>query len=220
MPSRVLVWDAPVRLFHWALAALVVFSFVTGKLGGGWMAWHLKSGYCILTLLLFRLAWGFAGGTTARFAGFVRGPRAALEHVRAIVARRLAPHAGHNPLGGWSVLAMLAALLTQATAGLFADDEISTQGPLSIKASSALVARMNWVHEYNQWVIVGLVAMHVIAIAVYQWGLKVNLVGPMVHGTALLEEANPAARPGSNVLAAILLAVMAGFVYWLVVVFP
>ena len=220
MPSRVHAWDAPVRLFHWLLAALVVFSFVTGKVGGDWMAWHLRSGYCILTLLLFRLGWGFAGGTTARFAGFVRGPRAAMEHARAIVARRLVPHAGHNPLGGWMVLAMLAALLTQASAGLFADDEISIQGPLSIKASSAWVARMNWVHEYNQWVIVGLVAMHVIAIAVYQWGLKVNLVGPMVHGTALLEEASPAARPGSNVLAAVLLAAAAAFVYWLVTIYP
>src|SRR5687768_6923270 len=121
MSVRVHAWDAPVRLFHWALAALVVFSYVTGKLGGGWMAWHMKSGYCILTLLLFRLAWGFLGGTTARFAGFLRGPRAAVEHVRAIASRRLAARAGHNPLGGWMVVAMLAALLTQATAGLFAD---------------------------------------------------------------------------------------------------
>jgi cytochrome b len=220
MPARVHAWDAPVRLFHWALAALVVFSFVTGKLGGGWMEWHLRSGYSILTLLLFRVAWGFAGGTTARFTGFVRGPRAALEHVRAIVGRRLAAHAGHNPLGGWMVLAMLAALLTQAGSGLFADDEISTQGPLSIKASSALVGRMSWLHEYNQWVIVALVVLHVIAIAVYQWGLKVNLVGPMVHGTALVDANHPAAKPGSNVLAAVILAAAAAFVYWLVAIYP
>src|SRR5687768_17603225 len=120
MSVRVHAWDAPVRLFHWLLATLVVFSYVTGKVGGDWMAWHLRSGYCILTLLFFRVAWGFAGGTKARFAGFVRGPRAALEHVRAIAGRRLAAHAGHKPLGGWMVVAMLLALLTQATAGLFA----------------------------------------------------------------------------------------------------
>jgi cytochrome b len=85
---RVAVWDLPVRLFHWALAVLVVFSFVTGKLGGNWMQWHVKSGCCILALLLFRLAWGVVGSSSARFAGFVRGPRAAIDYARTLLARR------------------------------------------------------------------------------------------------------------------------------------
>ena len=201
MPARVPVWDAPVRLFHWELAILVVCSFVTG------------------TLLLFRLAWGVVGSSTARFSGFVRGPRAALGYARALVARQPPHHSGHNPLGGWMVVAMLLMLLVQVSSGLFADDEISTQGPLSIKVSSAFVARMNWVHEFNKWVIVAAASLHVIAIATYQWGLKVNLIGPMVHGGSATDTTG-APRAGSNVLAAILLAVMAGFVYWLVVVYP
>jgi len=217
MPQRVAVWDVPVRLFHWALAILVVFSFVTGKLGGNWMAWHVRSGFCILTLLLFRIAWGVVGSSTARFSGFVRGPRAVLAYARALLARQPPHLAGHNPLGGWMVVAMLLMLLVQVTSGLFADDEISTQGPLSIKASSAFVARMNWVHEFNKWVIVAAASLHVIAIAAYQWGLNVNLIGPMVHGGSA---DTPGAKAGSNVVAAILLAVSAAFVYWLVVVYP
>jgi cytochrome b len=217
---RVAVWDLPVRLFHWALAVLVVFSFVTGKLGGNWMQWHVKSGCCILALLLFRLAWGVVGSSSARFAGFVRGPRAAIDYARTLLARRPVAHAGHNPLGGWMVMAMLAMLLVQTGSGLFADDEIMTQGPLSVKASSAVVARMNWIHEFNKWLIVGAVALHVAAIATYQWGLKVNLVGPMVHGSGTLDPSVPAPRLGSSVLAAILLALSGAAVYWLVAVFP
>ena len=219
-PGRIPIWDVPVRLFHWVLALLVVCSFTTGKLGGGWMEWHIRSGYCILTLLVFRLAWGLVGSSSARFAGFVRGPRAALAYARDLAARRVPHLAGHNPLGGWMVLLMLAMLMVQAGSGLFADDEISTQGPLSIKASSALVARMNWVHEFNQWVIVAAVALHVIAIAAYHWVLKVNLVGPMLHGRADIDAAEPAPSVGSNTTAAILFGAAAAAVYWLVAIYP
>ena len=184
--TRVAVWDLPVRLFHWALAVLVVFSFVTGKVAGSGIEWHMKSGDAILALLLFRLAWGVVGSQTARFAGFVRGPRAGLDYLKAMLARRHPQVLGHNPLGGWMVLFMLALLVVQATTGLFVDDEIATQGPLAGKVSNALVSRLTTLHRYNEWVIAGAVVLHLAAIATYYWGLRVNLVGPMVHGTAVL----------------------------------
>ena len=217
---RILVWDAPVRLFHWALAALVVFSFVTGKIGGDWLGWHMRSGYTILTLLLFRLAWGFVGSDTARFASFVRGPGTALAYARTIAAGAHRRVPGHNPLGAWAVLAMLAALLLQATSGLFVDDEIMTRGPLAVKASEATVGRMSALHSYNEWVILALVVLHLAAIASYYFAWRTDLVRPMVHGYMDLPvaAAQPARRPAW--LAALLLAAAAGFVYWLVVVFP
>ena len=218
MGGRIRMWDAPVRLFHWTLAGLVVFSFVTGKLGGSWMQWHLKSGYCILALLLFRLAWGVAGSDTARFSQFVRGPGAALDYARATWARRSPVVAGHNPLGGWMVMLMLAALLLQATTGLFADDDIATQGPLAAKVSNATVARLTAIHQWNGWVIAGAVALHVLAIGFYQWGLKVDLAGPMFHGGEL-----PGGREekrGSNALAVGLFAAASAAVYYLVVIYP
>lgn len=219
MAARLPVWDAPVRIFHWALAALVVFSYTTGKLGGDWLPWHMRSGYCILALLLFRLVWGIVGSDTARFASFVRGPRAALAYTRALLARRPARFPGHNPIGGWMVLAMLAALMVQAGSGLFADDEIATQGPLAVKVSNALVARMTRIHDLNQWVIVGAVALHVVAIAIYQWGLRMDLIGPMFHGSAAID-APVQPRRASNALAAVVLATAAAGVYWLVAVYP
>ena len=125
---RILVWDLPVRLFHWLLVMLVIVSFVTGELGGTWMQIHLWSGYTILGLLLFRLAWGFIGGHHARFSSFVRGPNAVRRYARTLWDRSAPRHLGHNPLGGWSVLAMLLLLLFQVATGLFANDDIFTQG--------------------------------------------------------------------------------------------
>lgn len=219
-PKRIAVWDFPTRAFHWALAALVLFSFTTGRIGGTWMAWHLRSGYAILALILFRIAWGFVGSDTARFAGFVRGPRAVLGHARRLLAgdRRFA--IGHNPLGGWMVLAMLAATAFQASTGLFADDEIATQGPLAVKVSDAVVSRMSALHAANQWVMVALVALHVVAIAVYRWAWDVRLAGPMVSGWTDAPGAVAAPRMRSPWIALALLALCALAVYWLVEIYP
>ena len=222
MAGRIFAWDLPVRLFHWALTALVVFSYVAGKIGGGWMEWHLKSGYAILALLLFRLAWGVAGSATARFSDFVRGPRAAIGHARDLCAGRRPFIVGHNPLGGWMVLLLLAILLVQAVTGLFADDEIATQGPLAVKVSSALVARMSAIHAYNSWVIVGVVAVHVAAVLFYQWYLKIDLMRPMISGWKALHPGMRAVDPkrASTARAVVLLAIAASLVYVLVVVYP
>ena len=105
MASRIPVWDAPVRLFHWALAAFVLFSYATGKIGGYWLEWHMRSGYAILALLAFRIAWGIVGSETARFASFLRGPRATLDYARHLFAHKGPMAAGHTPTGGWMIVA-------------------------------------------------------------------------------------------------------------------
>jgi cytochrome b len=221
-PDRIRVWDLPTRIFHWALAILVIFSFATGKIGGGWMDWHLKSGYAILALLLFRLGWGILGSQTARFTHFVRGPRAAIAFARATFGGNHPLTLGHNPMGGWMVVFMLALLVAQASSGLFADDEIATQGPLAVKVSNALVAKMTSFHYYNGWTIVAAVALHVIAVATYQWALKVDVLRPMVSGWKVVP---PGLRPpeperAAVWLAAAFLAIAAALVYALVVIYP
>jgi cytochrome b len=204
-------WDLPTRVFHWTLATLVVFSFTTGQIGGAWMAWHLRSGYAILALLLFRLAWGVAGSPNARFTSFLRGPRAVAAHWREMLSGARAYPAGHNPMGAWMVVVLLATLLLQAGTGLFSDDESSHQGPLAVKVSNAVVERMSLIHGWNGWVIAGAVALHVAAVLFYQWGLKVDLIRAMVAGR---NDARLARR------ATILFAIACGAVYALVVVYP
>lgn len=205
------MWDFPTRLFHWLLALLVVFSYLTGKAGGPWLDWHMKSGYVILALLLFRLAWALVGPPNARFTSFLRGPRTALKYARALVAGNPSRVEGHNPLGGWMVVVMLAAFAFQAATGLFSDDDSSHSGPLAVKVSDAVVDRLSTLHYYNQWLLVALVALHVIAIGWYQWRLKMDLVTPMVLGRV---------DAGTSAFGAVLLAVAAALVYWLVVVYP
>ncbi len=217
-PGRIPIWDVPVRLFHWALALLVVFSFVTGKVGGALLEWHMRSGFCILTLLIFRIAWGIVGSDTARFVQFVRGPAAGLAYAREVIAKRKPVVLGHNPLGGWMVVAMLAILVTQAISGLFVDDEISTQGPLAVKVSNAFVSRMSALHHLNQWLVAAAVALHVSAIAYYHWGLGSNLVAPMLDGGASPE--GVPRRAASSALAVVLLAIAGAAVYYLVIVYP
>ena len=118
------------------------------------------------------------------------------------------------------VVALLLILGAQAFSGLFVDDEIATQGPLYGKVSGAWVQKMNALHSYNEWVIVGAVVLHVVAVLVYQFGLRVNLIGPMVHGRGVVPAGVAPPSRGSSVLAAVLMAAAGAFVYWLVVVYP
>jgi cytochrome b len=182
-PDRpVLVWDFPTRIFHGSLIALVIVSFVTGKIGGLWMQYHKWSGYTILGLVVFRLAWGFVGGRYARFSAFVRGPGGVLRYARAMWRRDAPRYLGHNPLGGWSVLAMLTALLVQAVTGLFANDDIFTTGPLYPWISKATSDWLTHIHRLNQNIILLLVSVHVLAILFYLIVKHDNLIKPMITG--------------------------------------
>ncbi|MFZ5538939.1 MAG: cytochrome b/b6 domain-containing protein [Pseudomonadota bacterium] len=214
--APVRIWDLPTRLFHWSLALLVVFSVTTAKIGGNWMDWHMRSGYAVLALLVFRLLWGFAGARSALFAQFVRGPRAVLAYLRAPRGAGERP-AGHNPLGGWSVLALLAALLVQASTGLFANDEIATEGPLSKLVSGATSSVMTRIHRLNQNAIYALVALHLAAIAYYFFAKRENLVVPMVTGDKRGVAAEPAQDDAlMRARAAVLALLAAGLVAYVV----
>lgn len=181
---KIRVWDLPTRLFHWTLAALVTGSFVSVKLGN--MVWHGRLGYAVLALLLFRLVWGFAGGGYSRFSAFVRGPGSVMAYLRG------ASHGpGHNPLGALSVLAMLAALLFQASSGLFTNDDIAFEGPLSHRVSGALSSLLTTWHRLNENILIALVVVHVAAIVYYRLRLRQDLIGPMLTGDALLSRPYP-----------------------------
>ncbi|RAU20175.1 cytochrome B [Paramagnetospirillum kuznetsovii] len=171
----VVVWDLPIRLFHWCLAALVAVALVSGHLDK--LTPHMKAGTLILALLLFRLGWGVVGSPTARFAQFVGGPG----RIRAYLDGTWTG-LGHNPLGALSVLAMLALLLVQAGSGLFATDDIATDAPLAWMVSSAVTKRLSTLHRLGSWAVVALVAAHLAAIAFYRIKKGKNLVAPMISG--------------------------------------
>lgn len=220
MTRIVKVWDLPVRLFHWSLVLLVVASFATGKLGGNWLEWHFRSGYCILALLLFRVAWGLAGSQTARFSDFVHGPARVLGYARSLLAGRTQFHAGHNPMGGLMVVLMLVLLLVQATTGLFVDDEIANRGPLADKVSGSVVSLFTTIHRTNINIIVASVALHIAAALFYLVVKKDNLIKPMITGAKAIPDDHPAPSLSGLAPAAIFIAAAAAFVVWLVQFYP
>ena len=215
LEKRVLVWDLPTRLFHWSIVILVVICVVTGKLGLDWLEVHMISGYGVLSLVLFRLVWGFVGGRHARFASFVRGPAVVGRHIADLLKKDAPRHLGHNPLGGWSVMAMLGALLLQASTGLFATDDIFTEGPLyplATKAASDLLTR---IHRWNADAIIVLVAIHVLAIGFYLVVKHENLIKPMINGRKIWRDPAPPAD-GNLRAAAVIAGLCAGVVILIV----
>ena len=212
------VWDLPTRLFHWALAVSVVAAVVSAKIGGNAMVWHFRFGYVVLTLVAFRLLWGFAGGHWSRFAAFVPTPGRVVRYLRGTPAPGESFDAGHNPLGALSVLALLAVLAAQVGTGLVADDEIANVGPLNrFVAIDTGLAATSYHKDIGQWLLIGLVVLHVAAIVVYLLRRR-NLVAPMIHGDKTLPPSLPASADtlATRLFAAVLLAGCAVVVNWLV----
>ncbi len=189
MKKIIRVWDLPLRLFHWLLVFCIVGSLISVNLGGNAIEWHARFGYCILTLLLFRITWGFIGSTHARFTSFFPTRQGLLNYLQGKGPEYL----GHNPLGALSVFALLFALSLQVATGLFVDDEIAFQAPFAKYVSNATVSLLSRIHEANQVVIYILIAIHIAAIIYYKKFKGKNLVKPMLNGDKEIdpsEEAN------------------------------
>ena len=175
------VWDLPTRIFHWLLAFCVISLVITGMRGGSAMEWHLKLGYTVLTLLIFRVVWGFIGGHWSRFKQFFYSPITILRYLRG--HSKPEHDVGHNPLGSLSVWGLLFILGAQIATGLMSDDEIATQGPLVKFVSGAWSNLATSYHKHwGKWIIMLLVCLHVAAILFYFFKKKENLIRPMLHG--------------------------------------
>ncbi len=175
------VWDLLTRLFHWTLVALMIAQWLTAE-NDSTMGYHIWGGYAVLTLVLFRLIWGFVGSDTVRFHDFVRGPGAALEYVKALLRGETPLYLGHNPMGGWSIVAMLGLLLIQAGTGLFANDDITTEGPLYAWVSKGTSDWLTTIHKFNFNLLLLVIAVHISAVLFYLLVKRENLIHPMLSG--------------------------------------
>lgn len=213
--KKVRVWDLPTRVFHWSLVLCTLGLAASGLIGGSAMFWHLRLGYAVLTLLMFRLVWGLVGGRWSRFGAFIYAPRSIINYLR---GKGKPEHSiGHSPIGAGSVFAILAILLAQVGSGLMSDDEIAFAGPLTSFVSNATVGlATNYHANIGKWLLLALVILHVSAVLFYLWR-KDNLISPMVHGDKELRLAALPSRDdtASRVLALLILSACATFVYWL-----
>jgi cytochrome b len=206
---RVPVWDLAVRVNHWLLALAVAVAFVTAKIGDDLMVWHGRAGLAVLGLVVFRIVWGFIGTTHARFASFVRGPAAIRAYLRGQWSG-----VGHNPLGALAVVSLLALFLVQASTGLFANDDISYQGHLYALVSDAVSGRLTGIHKLFEPLLIGLVAIHVAAIAYYLRVKKTNLVKPMITGWKEVSDESAQPRRGGGLGAFVVASIIAAAVVY------
>lgn len=201
---RTRVWDLPTRLVHWSLVAGIAFSWWTAETGR--LEWHRWSGYTLLGVLLYRIYWGFAGGSTARFGNFIRGPRAVATYLRGTWTAM----PGHNPLGALSVLALLGLLSLQIVLGLFAVDVDGIEsGPLSLYVSfDTGRACAEW-HDTVFDALLLLIGLHIVAVLYYLLFRRQNLIGAMITGSRRFDRAMEPMKPASfaRLVAGIVIAV-------------
>ena len=178
------IWDLTVRLFHWALVVavcLALFSGTQDKMMTGYDTMHVNAGVTVLILAIHRLLWGLVGSETARFSSFLAGPKTVLAYLKAVKNGEPFDYVGHNPLGGWSVFAMLLLLLAQPMMGLFSTDAMFFDGPLAAKAGD-MAGQITAIHRITGWTLLGLIILHVGAVLYYGLVKRTDLVRPMVTG--------------------------------------
>jgi cytochrome b len=210
--ERQLVWDLPVRLFHWLLVLLLAASWLTAELGR--MDLHHYAGYGIATLVLFRVAWGIVGPRYARFTSFIAGPRRVLGYLRGWLGGGAHEPAGHTPPGGWMILVLLALLAAQVATGMVNSHDGLDAGPWHWAAPTALREFGNAWHQRLFDLLLVCAVVHVVAVLLYRLRPGIDLIGPMFTGRKWTAEP-PIAGSRLWLAAALLLAAAAAV--WLVV---
>jgi cytochrome b len=202
-PRIVLVWDIPIRVFHWLIVVLVAAAYATWRLN--WMVWHGRVGDALLTLLLFRLLWGFFGGEIARFSRFLTSPRLAFRHLKYAFRREPDRQVGHNPAGGWMVLLLLALLLVETLTGLYVANDIADEGPLTEVVPAWAANAIASSHAILWDALLAAIILHVLAIAGFAAIKGQDLLRPMITGTKVLPASIAAPQAGSPAQAGLLL---------------
>ena len=190
---RIRIWDLPTRGFHILLALCVAGLIATGEIGA--MQLHFWLGYAVLTLVLFRLVWGFVGGHWSRFVNFVPTPAKLRCYLQAVRAQQAPQSIGHNPLGALSVIGMLSMLLLQVFSGFISDDEIASTGPWTAFVPADWVELATEYHsEVGKTILILLIVLHVGTVVYYKRIKNDDLITPMVTGDKVFETEMQASR--------------------------
>lgn len=212
-----LIWDIPTRLFHWLLVACIVAQYLTAEVFDA-IVWHFRIGYFTLGLILFRLLWGFVGTTYARFAQFIAGPGKVLAYAKTVTKPNSPEHAGHNPMGGWMVIALLLLVALQGISGLFIGDDIINNGPYFDAVSESTRDTMNAIHHTAFNILLAAIALHIAAVVFYARFKKQLLVPAMLHGKKATSE--PGITSSRLFLALILVLLVIGAMYYVIEIAP
>lgn len=221
MTKKLLIWDLPLRIFHWSFVLTIFALWYTAEQGSDLVEIHMQLGYVALGLLTFRVLWGIIGPTHARFSQFILSPKKLINYLfKRDSQEQNTPNAGHNPLGALMVILMIVLVSVQAISGLFIDNDVFSTGPYNSIVSGDIEKLMSFLHHNTFDLILIAIALHIGAIAYYALVKKHNLVTPMITGKKDAKDVDStAAIPHSKIILAIILALLcAVFIYWLVVI--
>jgi len=202
--NKKLIWDLPVRIFHWSLVILIPYSWYSIEITND-LENHFLSGFCVLALVIFRIIWGFAGPKYARFSSFIYSPRNIIAYAKTLFTKQRSDHAGHNPLGGLSVMVLLLLLATQVGTGLFATDGDYFFGPLNdyIPWDTSII--LTDIHVININILLGFIGLHIVSVLFYLFFKKENLITAMVTGRKIDKKNSIEAIKNSKLIIAIIL---------------
>jgi len=221
--SQRLVWDWPLRLWHWLFAIAVLGAWISGQWGGfDWREWHLWFGQSALGLLIFRLLWGVVGPRHARFAQFLPRPARLWAYLKTLPERNAPESVGHSPLGALAVMTLLIVLGAQITSGLFVSDDILYDGPWFVAVSEDTADWASTIHHRLAWPVGVLITLHLTAILFYRLFKRQRLTRAMITGRKSAEKVPVTAsiKSSRTVLALILIALVAGLTWWLLAIAP
>jgi len=202
--KRIKLWDLPTRLFHWLLVILVAAAVISGKVGGAAIDWHGRIGLTILGLIAFRLVWGIIGSSHARFASFFPTPSSVAAYLRGQWQG-----VGHNPLGAFSVFGLLVLIALQVGTGLFGNDDIAFNGPLSSLISKELSDTLIGIHKIAIKLLIALIVLHLAAIVFYTHVKKEQLVKPMITGWKDVQPGQGESTKGGGAIAIVVALLIA-----------
>ena len=175
-----LIWDLPLRLWHWALVICLAGSWITAEAGFEWTQTHFYFGYTALALVLFRLLWGVLGTLHSRYSSFLVSPKRVFQYLRNTAPAKAS--VGHNPFGGWASVVLVMLVGLQAGSGLFISDDIFYSGPYnSVVSSGTADILAGWHHRIFTLIQIAAV-LHLSAVCWYTWGRKERLIQAMFHG--------------------------------------
>ncbi|MFO7764594.1 MAG: cytochrome b/b6 domain-containing protein [Wenzhouxiangellaceae bacterium] len=218
-----LVWDWPLRLWHWLFAVAVAGAWISGQWGGfDWRQWHFWFGQSAVGLLIFRIIWGFVGPRHARFGSFLPRPKRILSYLKTLPRRDAPESPGHNPLGALAVIAMLAVVAVQAGAGLFVSDDILYEGPWYVAVSEASAEFASSIHHQLAWPVGVLLGLHLVAILAYRLFKGQRLVRAMITGRKPADQVpeSAAIAHSRSALALVLIVLVAALTWWLLTAAP
>jgi cytochrome b len=196
---KVLIWDAPVRVFHWLMVLCFAGAYLSAE-SERWRLLHVTLGYTMAGLVAFRIVWGLIGPRTARFASFVRGPSAVARYVGAMVRGQPEHHSGHNPAGAWAILGLLSLTLLIGASGWALYNGVGGDW-------------LEEAHELAANTMVALVAVHIVGVLVSSLLHGERLIGAMFSGRKVAPAADGLRSAWRSVAALMLVAVL-GFWAW------